>query len=238
MKNRYAFINSFSFSLIFKLFVLGIASFSLYLHIDIDDLPNTFRFFGYFTVLSNLFCFIILLLNIIKMIYNRISFSEKYNALKEYSHFFVLFKGMSLMSIILTFFIFHYMVANYKYPLLINNTLNLPIKDLFAHYLLPLFYVIDWLLFAPKGFQKLNAPFIWALYPFVYLIFTFVRLYQVPASSYFHLNEAPYFFLDINKLGYERVTIFSIIILFIILSIGYLIIGIEKIMCILQNRKL
>ena len=59
MKNRYAFINSFSFSLIFKLFVLGIASFSLYLHIDIDDLPNTFRFFGYFTVLSNLFCFII-----------------------------------------------------------------------------------------------------------------------------------------------------------------------------------
>ena len=140
------------------------------------------------------------------MIYNRISFSEKYTALKEYSHFFVLFKGMSLMSIILTFFIFHYMVANYKYPLLINNILNL--------------------------------PFIWALYPFVYLIFTFVRLYQVPASSYFHLNEAPYFFLDINKLGYERVTIFSIIILFIILSIGYLIIGIEKIMCILQNRKL
>ena len=106
------------------------------------------------------------------------------------------------------------MVANYKYPLLINNTLNLPIKDLFAHYLLPLFYVLDWLLFAPKGLQKLNAPFIWALYPFVYLIFTFVRLYQVPASSYFHLNEAPYFFLDINKLGYERVTIFSIIILF------------------------
>ena len=132
------------------------------------------------------------------------------------------------MSIILTFFIFHYMVANYKYPLLINNTLNLPIKDLFAHYLLPLFYVIDWLLFAPKGLQKLNAPFIWALYPFVYLIFTFVRLYQVPASSYFHLNEAPYFFLDINKLGYERVTIFSIIILFIILSIGYLIIGMKK----------
>ena len=130
------------------------------------------------------------------------------------------------------------MVANYKYPLLINNILNLPIKDLFAHYLLPLFYVIDWLLFAPKGLQKLNAPFIWALYPFVYLIFTFVRLYQVPESSYFHLNEAPYFFLDINKLGYERVTIFSIIILFIILSIGYLIIGIEKIMCILQNRKL
>ena len=211
MKNRYAFINSFSFSLIFKLFVLGIASFSLYLHIDIDDLPNTFRFFGYFTVLSNLFCFIILLLNIIKMIYNRISFSEKYTALKEYSHFFVLFKGMSLMSIILTFFIFHYMVANYKYPLLINNILNLPIKDLFAHYLLPLFYVIDWLLFAPKGLQKLNAPFIWTLYPFVYLIFTFVRLYQVPESSYFHLNEAPYFFLDINKLGYERVTIFSII---------------------------
>ena len=40
MKNRYAFINSFSFSLIFKLFVLGIASFSLYLHIDFDDLPN------------------------------------------------------------------------------------------------------------------------------------------------------------------------------------------------------
>ena len=113
MKNRYAFINSFSFSLIFKLFVLGIASFSLYLHIDIDDLPNTFRFFGYFTVLSNLFCFIILLLNIIKMIYNRISFSEKYTALKEYSHFFVLFKGL------LFFFISNFFLGLFFLGLLI-----------------------------------------------------------------------------------------------------------------------
>lgn len=230
MKNRYAYVNSFLFSIIFKIFVLFLTILSLILHIDTDDIPNTFRLFGYFTVITNFFCFVMLIISIYKIIYNKLSF-KNYNAVREYSAVFVLFKGMCLMSIILTFFIFHFMVANYKYPLIIDNSLHLPLKDLLAHYLVPLFYSIDWLIFQPKDLQDIRAPFIWTIYPFIYMIITFFRLYQTSKNSYFHLKEAPYFFMDINKFGMERVVIFSIILLFIILCIGYIIIGLEKLLC-------
>lgn len=129
--------------------------YGLSLHISPTNVSYNIHMFSYFTVLSNTYCFIITLLSLCKSIRWKLHSLKKhtrYHCASIYTKSFSYFHGMALMGIILTFFIYHFMVAKYKYPLLYDNILCLPTKDLFAHYLVPLLFTCDWLLFCPKNY--------------------------------------------------------------------------------------
>lgn len=237
MKKQYtsiACINSLYISLIYKIIFLLVCGYGLCLHISPVSIDYNIRMFSYFTVLSNSLCFIMTLIFVIKEIKYKIkqpAASKEFLLSFAYTKRYSFFKGMSLMAILLTFLIYHFMVAKYKYPLLYNNILTLPTKDLIAHYTAPFLYILDWLLFQPKNLNNVKSPIYWTAYPLAYLATIMFRAFWMPHESILYLKKFPYFFLDIRVLGIRKFTIFMVLILTAIIAIGYAILGVEKLMC-------
>lgn len=239
MNRNIGCIKSFFASLVYNIIFLVICGYGLLLHFSTDSTGHNVRMLSYFTILSNLFCFIMTLLFIYIETKNKLSSKSAHSPyiyMKNFSHKYYFFRGMSLMGILLTFFIYHFMVAKYKYPLLTNNILCLPTKDLLAHYVIPFMYVIDWLMFLPKNVNSIKSPLYWQIYPFIYLVTIMSRFFIFPKESILHLDQYPYFFLDVEELGFPVFIIIMILILLVIIAIGYLIIGIERIIIFIYNR--
>jgi hypothetical protein len=80
------------------------------------------------------------------------------------------------------------------------------------HVIVPILYVLYWLLFAAKARLKWAELYYWLIYPLVYLVYVLIR---GAISGYY-----PYPFVDVNVLGYAGVAINSLgmIIGFVILS--------------------
>jgi len=224
-------IESFYLSLIYKIFFCIICGYGLLLHISPNDTFYNIHMFSYFTVLTNLFCFLINLYFIITDIRRKIKHNSTTPYKPYYSDLYTFVKGMALMGIILTFLVYHFMVAKYKYPLIQNNILQLLPMDIIAHYVVPLMFVLDWLLFQPKNIIPTAAPLLWLLYPYTYLVTIMTRAFCFPRDSILYLTEFPYFFLDVITLGPNVFIIFILLITFVILAISYGIIGIEKLFC-------
>lgn len=86
------------------------------------------------------------------------------------------------------------------------------IPQLTAHTLSPIMGVVFWARCVEKGQLNGRHPFIWLAYPIAYLIYWLVR---GPIVGYY-----PYFFIDVNALGYGGVAIWSgaLIVVFLVLG--------------------
>lgn len=73
------------------------------------------------------------------------------------------------------------------------------IVDELLHTIIPLFFLLYWLLFTKKNQLKWNSFFVWLIYPFVYVILIFTR----GAVSGFY----PYPFLSVPDIGFTSALI-------------------------------
>jgi hypothetical protein len=71
------------------------------------------------------------------------------------------------------------------------------VADTIEHVVAPTLYVIDWLLFVPKGTLKFRSAFVWLLFPLAYAVLSLIH----GALTGFY----PYPFIDETKLGYDKV---------------------------------
>lgn len=86
------------------------------------------------------------------------------------------------------------------------------IPELTAHTLSPILGVIFWYRYVEKGKINGRHPFIWLAYPIGYLLYWLIR---GPIVGYY-----PYFFIDVDLLGYSGVALWSgaLIVMFLILG--------------------
>ena len=86
------------------------------------------------------------------------------------------------------------------------------IPELTAHTLSPILGVLFWYRCVEKGEVNGRHPFIWLIYPLAYLFYWLIR---GPLVGYY-----PYFFVDVNLLGYGGVAIWSgaLIVVFLVLG--------------------
>jgi hypothetical protein len=70
------------------------------------------------------------------------------------------------------------------------------LADVLLHYVTPVLFVLDWLLFVPKGRLRWSDLPWWMIYPFAYAAYTLVR---GAAFGWY-----PYPFIDVTQLGYSR----------------------------------
>ncbi|MCR5837240.1 MAG: Pr6Pr family membrane protein, partial [Lachnospiraceae bacterium] len=218
-------------SVIYKLFYLAINGYSLKLHISLYSVGYNIHMFSYFTVLSNLLCFLVISYYLIKIPFSYAKSkknSEVFDSTSLYTYKFRFVNGMALMSIILTFALFHFVIARYKYAIAAKGFLALPPKDLYAHYLVPMLFTLDWILFTPKKGYSRKTPLLWLLYPLTYFISIIIRAFLLPKHSIFKLNTFPYFFFNIHKMGIYRFIGIIIALMIVFLIVGYAILGIEK----------
>lgn len=180
-----------------------------------DVLNPRWDFYVHFTNLSNYFCI-------------GIVFAELVQTAKKKEDSFVttapLIKFIFILAILLTFLVFNFLLAGRPDR---NLQDNWRVASISFHVILPVMYVLDWVLFYEHKKVKWFYPLISPVIPVVYVIFVYSRAAIVnfnPQVAYLY----PYFFLDLDNLGVAGVARWLVILLIGFIALGYIFYGIDK----------
>ena len=124
-------------------------------------------------------------------------------------------KGGVTMSIMITCVIYHFMLA----PI---ATDFYRLENFLCHYIVPLWFLADTLLFDKQGQYKIWDPVLWTILPLIYMLFALfnglVLKLPVPNSK---VSPFPYFFLDVAK-GWDVVIKWCLIIFVAYMVAGFI----------------
>ena len=195
--------------ILYRILAIFICGYGISSHFQWNNLDYNIHMFSFFTIQCNLLCFITLLLLF----------------LQDFGYFphqnFTLLRGMTLSGILLTNLSYHFFMHPLKGEWGLHFLSDISTKDLFVHYLVPLFMIFDWLLWQRKGSFQKEMIFLWLLFPFSYFTGTVARVAWLPD---YHFSSSsgrfPYEFLNMDVLGVSTVLLYSagIGILFVILA--------------------
>jgi hypothetical protein len=165
-----------------------------------DILETVFRYFGYFTILTNIMialCFTALLLR-------QNSFFHKSGT-----------QTAIAVYIFVVALIYNTVLRGIVKPQGFNR-----VVDELLHVVMPVIFILYWFLYTDKKPLQWKHIFPWLIYPFVYIIYTLLR------GSFVHFY--PYPFLDVNQFGYQAVLINCIWVSFAFLVFCLLFIAIGR----------
>ena len=108
-------------------------------------------------------------------------------------------KGAILMCVSVTGLVYHFMLHG-KFEM--QGTILL--SNILLHYVVPAATVIDWLVFDEKGYFSIRSALSWLLAPMGYFIFVMIAV-SLGAHLGPYGEKYPYFFLDVDTLGFATV---------------------------------
>jgi hypothetical protein len=94
------------------------------------------------------------------------------------------------------------------------------VADVLLHDVIPVGYVVYWLLFAPRAGLRWKDAVAWLAYPAVYLVYVLAR--GAVSGLY------PYPFVDVNVLGYGGVLAHAVVFLLVFLGMGLLVLAVGR----------
>ena len=188
-----------------------VASFGIF-----DDVQNLrWDFYVHFTNLSN-------------YLWIGIVFAELVQTAKKKVDSYVstapFLKFIGVLAILLTFLVFNFLLAGQPDR---DTQANWRVASICFHVILPVMYVIDWLLFYEHRKVRWFYPLASVLFPVLYVAFVYVRaaiLNFNPDAPYIY----PYFFLNIDTQGLGGVTKWVVILFSGFIAIGFIFYGIDK----------
>jgi hypothetical protein len=180
-----------------------------------------------FTIQSNLLC---LIAAGITLIYEPVKMNPEGKA-------YILLKGMTLTAILLTFFVYNFVLAPYF------NASNLSqrgsLGNILLHTAVPLMMLGDFLFFEKKGGLGIWHPFAWTVFPVYYVGYTVI--YKAFGGVYKFSGDTaakfPYFFLDYETYGLKTVGIWCLLIAIGFIGFSYLLFGLDRIFIKVNNRR-
>ena len=198
--------------LIFRVVLCVVSAFAVLLSIGIFYIKinggNEFswNFLKYYTNISNYFVFavsVIVLADTVKRL--RAGETEGYNRKIR------TFKFMTVVMILVTFLVVIFLLDS---PLSANYWRN--IGNMSYHFLAPLLFILDYILFEEKRSISVFAPLYSLIIPLVYVCYVFILGAIIPDFEY------PYFFLNVNNLGYGGVCLWVLALLGVFTVLGYI----------------
>ena len=188
-----------------------------------DDITN-FRwdFYVHFTNISNFFCIGVMFTALIQTI--------KKNE-DTYVSACPLLKFIGMLGILLTFLVFNLLLAGAEGR---NPQLNWRIGSISFHVVLPILYVMHWVLFYEKGKVTWNYPLLSILFPLAYMIFIFIQAAILKFDTSILIPNSttpliyPYFFLNLETQG-PKVILWILAFLAGFMTLGYGLYGVDKI---------
>ena len=147
------------------------------------DLFKPFNFFSYFTIESNIFAFVILIVSALALANN-----------KRPSKLYLL-RGAATLYMVITGIVFAVLLAGVEGSILTA----VPWDNIVLHYIMPVVLLVDWLVDKPNKTITFKSSFVWLIYPVTYIIYSLARGKLV--------NWYPYPFLDPKNNGYTGVLI-------------------------------
>lgn len=210
-------IRSRTAQLIFQTFYIAIGcvgifgSFGLYEH-DFDEV-----FYVYFTNLSNYLCIFVMLCELIQ------TAKRKKDDCVDFAP---ALKFIALTAILLTFFVFNLLLAGAPDR---DPAQNFQITSIAFHDVLPIMFLLDWVLFYHHRVVKWTYPLYSMIFPLVYLAFIYIR------AGIVHFDTSvpklyPYFFIDINQQGVDGVIRWCLILLAAFVVFGYVLMVLDRIL--------
>ena len=181
-----------------------------------DDIINLrWDFYVHFTNISNYLCFAIVLAEL--------SQSAKKNN-DSYVTTAPFLKFIGVLAILLTFLVFNFLLAGQPDR---DPQANWRISSISFHVILPIMYVIDWLLFYEHKKTRWFWPLTSVIFPLLYVAFVYIRAAIMsfnPEVPYLY----PYFFLNLDNLGVAGVAKWVVILFAGFITLGYIFYGIDK----------
>lgn len=175
---------------------------SILISIETANIVYFFNSISYYTVQSN---FLVLLWITVAVIYEK----------KEDKPFFLkpIVQGAITVYITFTFIVFALVLQPLAEP---SADLVYNIRNILVHYLIPIMFIIDWVVTGHEEQYEWKYELYWLIYPLGYLAYTLIRGVII--------NWYPYFFFNFNTQGIPLVIIFSIALslLFIFLIAVYI----------------
>ncbi len=204
-------------SLIFKIVILAVCLISVLL--------NTGIFFGlfypyvflYYTIVSNIFCFIYYL---VATIFTAVTIGKTgpRGAVRFTPHF----KGAVVMSMVLASLIYAFILADFSAGIIPT------VSGLLAHVVLPILVLMDWVLFDRKGKFMATDPLIWLVIPFsYYCIVLLAAQFGVVYSGGVHY---PYRFMNPEIILWAPVLVNTVLICLGYYAIGNILLGVDRLL--------
>ena len=204
--------------LIFQSFFCAIGFIGIIASLGIfDDAYNLhWDFYVHFTNLSNYLCFGVMLAELI---------GTAKKSMDSYVKTAPFLKFIGVLAILLTFLVFNFMLAGRPDR---DPQANWRISSISFHVILPIMYVLDWVLFYEHKKVRWFYPLTSIAFPALYVIFVFIRAAIVnfnPEVPYLY----PYFFLNLDNLGVAGVAKWVVILFAGFIALGYIFYGIDKV---------
>ncbi len=168
--------------------------------------PISWEILKYYTNLSN-YCVFFVSVAVTFATLRRVLKGER----EGYNRVMRTFKFMTVVMILVTFLVVIFLLQS---PLEGDYWLN--IGNMSYHCVAPLLFILDYILFDEKGTISVLAPLYGFLPPLVYVAYIFILGAAVPNFEY------PYFFLNVNELGYGGVCLWVLGLLAVFAVLGYL----------------
>ena len=181
-----------------------------------DDVLNPrWDFYVHFTNISNYLCI-------------GIVFSEFVQTAKKKENSYVstapFLKFIGVLAILLTFLVFNFLLAGQPGR---DPQANWRVASITFHVILPIMYVLDWVLFYEHKKVRWFYPLASVVFPTLYVIFVYIRaaiLNFNPDAPYIY----PYFFLNLETQGVAGVAKWVAILFVGFIALGYIFYGIDK----------
>lgn len=158
----------------------------------------------YYTNLSNLIC----------MLFGFFSLSH---LLRGGENFAPALKFAFSIMIAVTFILYNGLLANYPSVMAYFSSL----KNGLNHCILPILFVLDWLLFYQRGKTKWTYPLLGMVPPALYVAYILIRAAILDAMGRTAVVVYPYYFLNLGNLGWGGFLRWMVILLAAFLALGY-----------------
>ncbi len=195
-------------SLVYRSILVTFSFIGIFLSSQILEGKFNTHLFVYYTHLSNIMCFIVMLLI---LIYN----VKKVLAGEVVGHndYIKRVKGAATIAILITGVVYHFLLGDPSEPDFFT------LQNLIVHYIVPIMFVLDWIIFDSKKTYSIIDPLTWLAVPGVYFVYAMIRGAIVGPNN--NLQYA-YFFIDVNIYGYGGVMLWAIGLAAAFLVVGYL----------------
>ena len=181
-----------------------------------DDVLNPrWDFYVHFTNLSNYLCIAIVFAELVQTAKKK---ADSYVSTAPFLKF------IGVLAILLTFFVFNFLLAGQPDR---DPQANWRVASICFHVILPIMYVFDWLLFYEHKKVRWFYPLASVIFPVVYVAFVYVRaaiLNFNPDAPYIY----PYFFLNLETQGVAGVAKWVVILFAGFIALGFIFYGIDK----------
>lgn len=177
------------------------------------DAP-TWEFLKYYTNISNYFVFVVSVIVLADNV-KRVKNGEKYGHNRKVRTL----KFMTTIMILVTFLVYSILLGD---PASVDFWTDL--GNLAKHVFAPVLFILDFFLFDEHGTVGIFDPLKSVIIPLIYVVYIFILGAAIDGFEY------PYFFLDVNDIGYGGVVLWVLILLVVFIALGYLMWLYDKLM--------